>query len=122
MTRKQMSLAIPSPADPRPRHPASRATDPDTSHDAEAKINASGKRDTQSSRVLLAACIRPGRTSAELGREVGRYIAARRLPELERYGYVVRGEQRKCRESGNMATTWTPTELGMAWFKNRMGE
>jgi hypothetical protein len=56
----------------------------------------------------------PGWTANELG---ARYCVAdvrrinRRLPELERLGLVVRGDERACRRTGRKCVTWWPKEI-----------
>ena len=97
--------------DPRPRSPATRATDPETSWKAEDGINKDGTRDRQARQVLALVRAAPGKTSAEIGQismAVDRYIAARRLPELEKLHLVRRGEARRCSTTGRQAMTWWP--------------
>ncbi len=97
---------------PHPRNPIARATDPETSHRAAAEVTRSGRRDAQAASVLEAVQIGPGFTSAELataGAPFDRYVAARRLPELERLGKVRRGPARACRVTGRLALTWWPS-------------
>lgn len=66
--------------------------------------------------VLRLVRARPGMTSAELGQIAdmlggdGRFICARRLPELARMGLVVRGAARKCAVNGTKAITWWPEQ------------
>lgn len=93
--------------------PIARATDPITSHEAGAAITASGVRGTQQQAVLAAVQAQPGRTSAELAASstLNRYTVARRLPELERLGEVIRGAVRECTASrlrAGRAVTWWP--------------
>lgn len=95
---------------PRPRNPIARKHDPETSKSAAEAVTASGKRDAQAQAVLLILRDHPGSTSAEIGNLVfDRYVAARRLPELERLGMVRKGEPRACSTTGKSATTWWPT-------------
>lgn len=95
--------------DPRPRNPIARDGDPDTSHEAAAKITSDGTRDRQANGVLAEVNSRPGSTSAELGGgTIDRYVMARRLPELEKLGLVSRGESRMCGKTGRRALTWWP--------------
>ena len=88
--------------------PVSRLTDPEASGLAGAAITASGERVGQLRAVLALVTRYPGSTSLELARAAGmdRYVVARRLPELEHGGIVVKGEQRVCREGKRLATTW----------------
>lgn len=96
---------------PRPRSPIARRHDPETSKQAAEAVTASGKRDQQAANVLAAVREFPGRTSAEMAHDdvFDRYVAARRLPELERLGLVRRGAPRACSTTGKSATTWWPT-------------
>lgn len=95
---------------PQPRNPIARTDDPETSHRAAEAVISSGKRDRQASEVLRLLRIHPGVTSAELAQRtyVGRYVTARRLPELERLGRVKRGAPRACATTGKSAVTWWP--------------
>lgn len=92
--------------------PIARRTDPLTSHEAAADITESGVRGRQMADVLTAVKRYPGRTSAELGSvsRFDRWVAARRLPELEKKGLVVRGEARKCRITSKRSITWWPVQ------------
>jgi len=91
-------------------HPHARArnADPDTSHIAAAKVDSSGDGEAQRLACLHAVSRYPGYTAAEIARAIGleRHIPSRRLPELRDGGYVVNGEKRKCRETGNLSMTW----------------
>ncbi len=108
----------------RPRNPITRRMDPATSHAAARAIITSGRRDTQAQRVLEAVRRAPGSTSAEIGRiadlnhehGVDRYIAARRLPEVELLALVRRGPARRCTVSDCMAITWYPVETQAELF------
>ena len=89
--------------------PASRSTDPTTSHIAEAQHTASGKRHSHHAIISLHVKVCPGRTAAEMGvlTGLGQITCARRLPELD--GITVRrGARRKCAEKGTMMQTWFP--------------
>jgi hypothetical protein len=101
----QLELAAP----PKPRNQIARSFDPDTSFRAAEQVTASGKRDQQAQEVLRRLKEHPGSTSAELaGLGMDRYVAARRLPELERLGLVRKGDKRACTTTGNAAVTWWP--------------
>lgn len=91
-------------------HTMSRATDPDTSHEAAAGHVASGANELQRAAVLAALVERPGMTSDEVAwaARMGRHAAARRLPELERAGLVVRGAARVSAVGGRRGLTWYP--------------
>lgn len=92
-----------------PEPPAARNTDPSTSHEAAAALEASGRRQAQRARVRRAVHDYPGRTSAELAEaiDMDRYAVARRLPELEPLR-VHKGEPRTCSIQGRRAVTWWP--------------
>ncbi|MCK5127675.1 MAG: MarR family transcriptional regulator [candidate division Zixibacteria bacterium] len=89
--------------------PASRSSDPHTSHEAEEFINKTGIRESQQMEVLAWLKLLPGHTSRELAMISGidRYIVARRLPELAPM-HAEKGEARKCNDSGRQAITWYP--------------
>jgi len=89
------------------RTPASRTSDPVTSHEAEEEITANGKRQAQQNEVLAMVQRNQGCTSAEIAaaEEVDRYMVARRLPELAP-DHVFKGKPRKCRESDRRAVVW----------------
>lgn len=90
--------------------PIARQDDPEASHLAAEEITASGRRESQMRVVLDLVCLHPGSTSLELSRfgALDRYIIARRLPELEDGGLVLRGEQRICKAGNRLATIWFP--------------
>ena len=87
--------------------PASHKNDPDSSYEAEDRMNKSGKRETEQKIALEAVKNHPGCTSAELARETGldRAMLARRLPEL-RPQYVYNGKTDCCRVNKTSAITW----------------
>ena len=89
--------------------PASRNSDPHTSHEAEEFINKTGIRNSQQRDVLAGLKIHPGHTSRELAKMLGldRYVVARRLPELVPM-YVEKGIAHKCNISGRQAIVWYP--------------
>ena len=91
--------------------PASRITDPETSHLAEDEINRTGTRAEQQRQTLAALREHPDTTSAELAAlaDLDRYMVARRLPELAPV-YAQRGEKRTCRKSHRPAITWRAIE------------
>ncbi len=90
--------------------PAARNTDPETSHLAAEENTLSGRRAVQQHAVLAAVMAHPGLTSRELAQAAGmdRYVAGRRLPELEAAKRVRKGEARECRVSKRRAVTWWP--------------
>lgn len=88
--------------------PASRATDPATSRAAERAITQSGARQTQADLVLNLVREYPHRTSAELAHlcDLDRWQVARRLPDLEANGLVVKGKARRCAVSQKASVVW----------------
>lgn len=91
--------------------PASRSTDPSSSHAAESELNRTGQRASQQHRVLSMVRRWPGRTSRELAAlaNVDRYMVARRLPELAPHK-IQRGAMKLCQVSKRKAVTWLPIE------------
>ena len=92
--------------------PATRATDPVTSLEAEAGMMRSGYRETNCRKLLALERRYPGMTSAELASISGieRHEAARRLSDLLNECRVAQGEKRKCKCSGKNAVVWEATE------------
>jgi predicted transcriptional regulator len=92
---------------------ASRKTDPETSHMAEAEVTDSGGRDKQCQQVLEAIRLDPGSTAVELGHRFGidRYAVSRRTSDLESRGLVEKGERRACRINGSQMVTWFAIEV-----------
>lgn len=105
---------------PAPIMPAfSHRADPDTSRQASRKLTASGRLTEQRARVLNAVRAQPvPATSSEIAwrcedawpieseRKELRSLIAKRLPELEKLGFVRRCPARTCKRTGNNATTW----------------
>lgn len=95
-------------------HPA-RNDDPSSSHEAAEHVVSSGLQAQQHSIAASAVSKHPGLTSLELARATGldRFMLARRLPELQRNGLIVRGIVRKCSASnGRSGVTWFPVIPG----------
>jgi len=90
--------------------PASRATDPVSSFEAEERVTESGSRKRQMDEILDTVRCTPGRTSLELSTrlKLDRYQVARRLPDLERANLVNRGAIRVCSIAQTKAVTWWP--------------
>ncbi len=90
-----------------------RRTDPATSATAAQKLRRSGKLGLQCAYVMGAVKLKPGLTSAEYAAgDMGqRHVYARRLPDLETLGYVRKGIERICRQTGSESVTWWPTEV-----------
>jgi predicted transcriptional regulator len=87
-----------------------RTHDPESSHIAAQRMVQSGAQNAQQQVVLDLVRKHPGSTSDELG-EYGlldRYQIARRLPELESAGFIVKGPMRKSTKTGRPAVTWKP--------------
>lgn len=91
-------------------HLPARSNDPLTSWDAAEHMVKSGRAAQQQSTAVAAVTAHPGMTSHELARHctLDRYQLARRLPEVEDAGRVIRGEVRKCAVTGHKAATWWP--------------
>ena len=91
--------------------PRSRASDPETSHDAERYMRVSGTLAAQQWEVLWNVRDKPGQTAREYDSDdiFPGGVYHRRLVELERKGLVRRGTVRRCRVGGRNAATWYPT-------------
>lgn len=87
-----------------------RRTDPETSREAAEAVHSDGSLTAARMAVLQALRRFPGSTSRELSERAGldRHDVARRLPELERLGFVQKGEPRVCSASAKRlrAVTW----------------
>ena len=103
--------------------PASRNTDPNTSHKAEREFTL-GDRAVRCRQVLQLIVDSPGATCGELARYMhSKYpelpIASavesphKRVADLEGYGLVRRGDTRRCLDSGRERITWYPTDKGL---------
>ncbi len=95
--------------------PHSRTGDPVTSYLAGEEMHAGGLAERQSEAILGLVTRHPGLTSRELAdiaEGIDRHAIARRLPELERAGLVVRAGFRRCRAGGRVSVTWmlAPTQ------------
>ena len=92
--------------------PSSHATDPITSLIAEDRVNRTGVRGKQCRQVFEALQRNPGSTSAELAylMDVDRVMPARRLPDLEKLGFVKKGDIRHCAATGSQCVTWWPVK------------
>ena len=87
-------------------YPASRSTDPETSHRAERQITSSGKRQTLTAICREAIQNYPGRTAGEIGEITKVDGIWKRLPELERKGLILRGNSRVYLGTGRNQATW----------------
>ncbi len=88
--------------------PLSRSMDPVGSFQAAERTHKTGIGGRKRLAMYHALRQHPGSTSAELGRamDVDRHDVARRLPELERAGWVVRGRRRRCKVCAVECVTW----------------
>jgi len=88
----------------------SRATDPASSHEAAAFVEALGIVGHQQRQAAAAVRACPGRTSYELSIETGldRYMLARRLPEVLGSGQITRRDPRPDCYTGRPGVTWWP--------------
>jgi hypothetical protein len=87
--------------------PRARRSDPETSHEAAARV--APKLRAQQQTVLDALARYPGSTAVELASKAGldRYLVSRRLPELVPT-HAKRGRPRACTVAGTAQTTWYP--------------
>lgn len=88
--------------------PSSRHDDPTSSYMAADTLKRTGIAGRQRVAVFHALRKHQGLTSAELARvmECDRYTPSRRLPELAKSGWVVRGRRRRCTVTGIVSETW----------------
>ena len=90
--------------------PTSKTTDPVTSHIAEEKITASGKRQTHA--LIVLGFIRrysdqtSGEIAAGLHAVLNLYQVRRRLPDLEHLGLIEKSGTRKCSQFDSLQCTW----------------
>jgi len=93
-----------------------RSTDPSTSHEAAAHIEA--KLGELQYNALLAVKKHPGKTALELEQADGvmRSTYGRRMTELRRKGYIVEVDKRRCSVSGRSACTWRLSFTGWGLF------
>jgi hypothetical protein len=110
----QLGLVLEPEPQPRPvrvpdRAPLARSSDPLSSHLAADEFTRSGRRGAQKRALLswLRGQSQP-MTSAEIALASGmdRHGVARRLPDCERDGSVVRCGMRECRVNRGPALTW----------------
>ena len=103
---RQLTIFGDAPA----RFVMSRRSDPATSHAAARKVVASGQLESHCSIILAMVAAHPDSTSAEIGQLLdvpnGRFVSARRLPDLRRRKLVETGPARACAVTGNQAMTW----------------
>lgn len=87
-----------------------RCTDPVTSHEAAAAVEAIGGAASQRDRCLQVVRATPGRTAAEIARaaDMERHVPSRRLPELRDAGLVRNDGARICDVTGTRSMLWWP--------------
>ena len=90
--------------------PATHAGDPDTAHEAEQAVTASGKRQTQVEWVLKCVQVAPGSTAYEIGiiSRLGHIPAQRRLSDLKTLGKVYMDGTKTV--NGRKMRQWWPVE------------
>jgi hypothetical protein len=90
----------------------SRTTDPQTSRDAAALMEATGTATAHRATCLAEVKRLPGQTAAEIAQALGmeRHEPSRRLPELRQRGLVRNGISRICMVQGHRSMTWWPVE------------
>ena len=88
--------------------PASRRESPYSSIKAEDELTTSGKLKSKRRAVYEALKRYSNVTARELSQMSGldHPTVHKRLPELEKLGFVVRGEYRPCHITGKTCTTW----------------
>jgi len=88
--------------------PASRTTDPETSHSAEREVNLSGRRSTQCSAVEDDVLAHNGATAGEIARRIGldRHTVSKRTADLANQGRIHRGPTRVCLANHRAMLSW----------------
>ncbi|MGK2898589.1 MAG: hypothetical protein ACSLE9_07860 [Burkholderiaceae bacterium] len=90
--------------------PASRRTDPASSHIAERNIGRRKIRGGQSLHVLELVQAHPGHTATELAAlpecRIDRITVSRRLPDVMHAGYIVQGTIRNSAVTDRPEVTW----------------
>lgn len=93
--------------------PISRTNDPDTSHEAERKLRATGALNEQCRKTLHAlrehfARYQQDPTTAELAKGDASLIRvySKRLPDLREMGFVTNTSKRKCEVTKMACRTW----------------
>ncbi len=98
-------------------NPRSHSHDPITSHEAESRHTASGRRQRNADLVYDLATKHPASTAIELWDSAGAEIQSalkepqevrRRLTDLASVGRVQQGPPRVCRVRGTRQVTWSP--------------
>ena len=96
--------------------PASRTTDPMTSHEAEAVVTETGSRSTQCDNIYAVIADTPGLVAGEIAEvtSYGMHITSRRLADLKNRGLARQGQPRVWAGSGRKQVTW--------WLIPKQGE
>ena len=99
--------------------PASRHTDPASSHMAFKKICDDGTLTTQRTQVYLAVADHPWSTAREIAEaaQIDRYTVSRRLPELEKLGYVSRVRDKNMNRVIRKSFTFGKKSQECVWVK-----
>ena len=90
--------------------PIARPSDPWTSHIGAAEVTESGRRKTQSERLLAVVQSHPGLTGGEISELAGleRWATTKRLSDLKNAGQAIQGEPRHWH--GRPQVTWWPVQ------------
>ena len=91
--------------------PIARGSDADTSHEAQAYMERSGRMQSQLRATLTSVLATPGLTAMELWNTAG-HDRHKRLSDLLELGYVRKGAVRACTATGRTAATWWATPEG----------
>lgn len=92
----------------------SKKNDPDTSREAGKRYDKSHKRTIHFQQILITMSDLFPFTSAEIARwsPLDRFQVARRLPEMERFGLVSRGNKKYCSVVKQDCVGWKLTAAG----------
>lgn len=88
--------------------PASRNTDPMSSHIAERQTTKSGVRVSNLMKVFNFVKAKPGHTAGEIAKALGmeRGEVSKRLADARNLKMLVNGKERKCQVKGSQMMTW----------------
>ena len=98
----------PTPSFPR----LARRTDPETSHRAAREMETSGKRETDEAFALRMVARYPNSTASELEALLGCRDGKvrKRLAQLRRLGFIIRGAMKICPHTKRRCHTWEPVQ------------
>lgn len=87
-----------------------RKSDPETSHQAAAEVEATGAASAHRSIIVAYLKQHPGETNAEIAEGSGLDYCQihKRMAELERMNLVIRGQQKKCPIHQRQMLCWFP--------------